>query len=126
VQTLLPSLYSEAVVKRGVALERFAALISGNPARIFGLAPRKGRIAIGSDADVTLLDPTTTWTISVDDALHKNKWTPFEGKEVAGRVVRTIRRGETIFDDSFEGEHRMKATPGTGRFLPRSYGATSA
>lgn len=126
VQTLLPSLYSEAVVKRGVALERFAALIAGNPARIFGLAPRKGRLAIGSDADVTLLDPAATWTVSVDDALHKNKWTPFEGKAITGRVVRTIRRGETIFDDSRTGEGRVTAEPGSGRFLARGYGAPSA
>lgn len=124
VQTLLPALYSEAVVKRGVSLERFAALISGNPARIFGLAPRKGRLAIGSDADMTLLDPAATWTVSVDDVLHKQKWTPFEGKEISGRVVRTIRRGETIFDDSRAGEDRVTAAPGSGTFLPRGYGAT--
>ncbi len=122
VQTLLPGFFSEAVVKRGLSPERFVSLISANPARIFGLYPRKGTLAVGADADVTLLDPRATWTVSVDDALHKQKWTPYEGKEITGRVVRTIRRGETIFDDSRQGEDRVTAAPGSGRFLPRGYG----
>ena len=126
VQTLLPAFYSEGVVKRGLAPERFVALIAGNPARIFGLAPRKGRLTIGADADITLLDPGASWTVSVDDALHKQKWTPFEGKTLTGRVVRTIRRGETIFDDARRGEARVLATPGSGRFLPRGYGEMEA
>ncbi len=126
VQTLLPAFYSEAVVRRGLAPERFVALISGNPARIFGLYPRKGNLAIGSDADVTLLDPEATWTVSVADALHKQKWTPYEGQSVTGRVIRTIRRGETIFDDGASGNDRVVAEPGSGRFLPRGYGETDA
>jgi allantoinase len=122
VQTLLPGFFSEAVVKRGLSPERFVSLISTNPARIFGLHPRKGTLAVGADADIALLDPQATWTVRVDDALHKQKWTPYEGKEVTGRVVRTIRRGETIFDDSRAGEDRITAEPGSGRFLPRGYG----
>ncbi len=122
VQTLLPGFFSEAVVKRGLAPERFVSLISANPARIFGLSPRKGTLAVGADADVTLLDPQAAWTVRVDDALHKQKWTPYEGKEITGRVVRTIRRGETIFDDSRPGEARITAAPGSGRYLPRGYG----
>ena len=80
VQTLLPAFFSEAVVKRGLAVERFVSLIAANPARIFGLYPRKGTLAIGADADITLLDPDATWTVTVDDALHKQKWTPYEGQ----------------------------------------------
>jgi allantoinase len=122
VQTLLPAFYSEAVVARGMAAERFVAMISTNPARIFGLFPRKGTLAPGADADLTLLDPAARWTVSVDDALHKQKWTPYEGKTIVGRVVRTIRRGETVFDDSLSGAERTTAAPGSGRFLPRGYG----
>jgi allantoinase len=124
VQTLLPAFYSEAVVKRGLSAERFVAMIATNPARIFGLFPRKGTLAVGADADITLLDPAATWTVTTDDALHRQKWTPYEGKEITGRVVRTIRRGETIFDDSHGGERRILASPGTGAFLPRGYGET--
>ena len=122
VQTLLPGFFSEAVVKRGLAPERFVSLVSSNPARIFGLYPRKGSLAVGADADVTLLDPETSWVVSVEDALHKQKWTPYEGKQITGRVVRTIRRGETIFDDERGGGARITAEPGSGRFLPRGYG----
>ena len=125
VQTLLPALFSEAVVKRGLPVERFVSLISTNPARIFGLYPRKGTLAIGADADIALLDPNKTWTVTVDDALHKQKWTPYEGKEITGRVVRTIRRGETIFDDRLQGDGRVTTHPGSGRFLRRGYGDTT-
>jgi len=125
VQTLFPALFSEAVVKRGLAVERFVSLIAANPARILGLYPRKGTLAIGADADIALLDPTVTWTVTVADVLHKQKWTPYEGKEITGRVVRTMRRGETIFDDSRQGDDRITARPGSGRFLRRGYGETT-
>jgi allantoinase len=125
VQTLLPAFYSEAVVKRGLPRERFVALIATNPARLFGLSPRKGTFAIGADADVTLFDPTATWTVTTEDALHRQKWTPYDGKTITGRVVRTIRRGETIYDDARRGEARITAAPGSGRFLPRGYGETA-
>jgi allantoinase len=125
VQTLLPAIFSEAVVKRGLPVERFVSLIAANPARIFGLYPRKGTLAIGADADIALLDPNATWRVTVDDALHKQKWTPYEGKEITGRVVRTIRRGETIFDDRRQGDDRITARPGSGRFLRRGYGETT-
>ncbi len=125
VQTLLPAVFSEAVVKRGLPVERFVSFIAANPARIFGLYPRKGSLAIGADADIALLDPNASWRVTVDDVLHKQKWTPYEGKEITGRVVRTIRRGETIFDDSLPGDDRVTACPGSGRFLPRGYGETT-
>ena len=124
VQTLLPAFYSEAVVKRGLSPERFVALIATNPARIFGLFPRKGTLAVGADADVTLLDPAAAWTVTLDDALHRQKWTPYEGAAITGRVVRTLRRGETIFDDAGAGDGRVAAAPGSGKFLPRGYGGT--
>jgi allantoinase len=124
VQTLLPSFFSEAVVKRGLSPQRFVTMIATNPARIFGLFPRKGTLAVGADADVTLLDPNAAWMVTVDDALHKQKWTPYEGKEITGRVVRAIRRGQTVFDDSRQGADRITAAPGSGTFLPRGYGET--
>jgi allantoinase len=125
VQTLLPAFFSEAVVKRGLPVERFVALIAANPARIFGLYPRKGTLSVGADADIALFDPDATWTVTADDALHKQKWTPYEGKEITGRVMRTIRRGETTFDDTLQGFERLTARPGSGRFLRRGYGETT-
>jgi allantoinase len=122
VQTLLPAFFSEAVVKRGLPVGRFVAMSATNPARIFGLYPRKGTLSVGADADIALLDPGAIWSVTVDDALHKQKWTPYEGKEITGRVVRTIRRGATIFDDTLQGSDRMTARPGSGKFLRRGYG----
>ncbi|MEZ4561257.1 MAG: allantoinase AllB [Thermomicrobiales bacterium] len=126
VQTLYPAMYSEAVVRRGLPPERFVQLLSTNPARIFGLYPRKGSLTIGADADITLLDPAATWTVTVEDALHRHKWTPYAGKQITGRVTRTIRRGETIFNDSLEGEGRILAAAGSGVYLPRGYGELPA
>jgi allantoinase len=124
VQTLLPVFFDAAVVKRGMPLPQFARLIATNPARFFGLHTRKGTIAPCSDADLILFDPSRTWTIRSEHAHHQHGWTPYEGKTIQGRVVRTIRRGETIFMDDSKGEGAgtVLASPGSGRFLPRGYG----
>jgi len=119
IQTLVPVFYDAAVVQRGMELTRFTRLLAANPARIFGLTPRKGTIAVGGDADLMLLDPAGGWTVRVDDLHHRQRWTPFEGRELKGRIVRTIRRGETIFDDQATGAERVPAAPGSGQFLAR-------
>ena len=79
----------------------------------------------GGENKIAVLDPNMTWTVTVADALHKQKWTPYEGKEITGRVVRTIRPGETIFDDRRQEDDRITARPGSGRFLRRGYGETT-
>jgi allantoinase len=121
IQTLLPSFFDTAVNQRSMALSQFVRQIATNPAQMFGLYPRKGTIAIGSDADVVILDPNKEWVVRGEDMLHKQKWTPFEGKTIKGRVLRTLRRGETIYNDALEGGARTPATPGSGRFLDRRY-----
>lgn len=123
VQTLLPVFFDTAVNQRGLALPQFVRQIATNPAQIFGLYPRKGTIAIGADADVIVFDPNRSWVATGEEMLHRQKWTPFEGKTIKGRVLRTIRRGETIFNDALDGPARIPGVPGTGRFLPRGYGA---
>lgn len=123
IQTLLPVFYDAAVNKRGMNRSQFVRQISTNAAQIFGLYPRKGTIAIGSDADLVLFDPNEHWIVSSLDLRHKQQWTPWEGEEITGRVRRTIRRGETIYDETGSGEALMLARPGSGRFLPRGYGA---
>jgi allantoinase len=122
VQTLLPSFFDTAVNKRHMALPQFVRQMSTNPAQIFGLYPRKGTITIGADADVIVLDPNTEWVPTGEEMLHRQKWTPFEGKTIKGRVLRTLRRGETIYDDAQTDDARIPGTPGSGRFLPRGYG----
>jgi allantoinase len=123
VQTLLPVFYDTAVNQRGMDPRQFVRQIATNPAQIFGLYPRKGTIALGSDADVVLFAPQEEWEATGEQMQHRQKWTPFDGKTITGRVRRTIRRGQTIYDEMSLREPFLPAPPGTGRFLPRGYGA---
>ena len=122
VQTLLPAFFDGAVRTHAMDPSQFVRQIATNPAQVFDLYPRKGTIAIGSDADVVVFDPERSWVVRGEEMFHKQKWTPFEGKTITGRVVRTLRRGETIYDDSLEGDARLPGLAGSGRYLPRGYG----
>jgi dihydroorotase-like cyclic amidohydrolase len=118
VQTMYPSVLDEMVHRRGLSLNQFVDLTSTNPARIFGLYPRKGAIQVGSDADLTLYDLERPWTVRGSEMLHRNKWTPFEGKTIGVTAVKTLVRGDVRFDI----QSGILGDPGTGNFLPRGYG----
>jgi allantoinase len=98
-QTLLALLYDEGVTGRELAPAALERLLAAAPARRFGLAPGKGELAVGADADVTLLDPAATWTVARADLLDRHRLSPFVGRTLRGRVVRTILRGRTIARD---------------------------
>jgi dihydroorotase (multifunctional complex type) len=106
------ALLVDAAARQMIAYEDIARIYGEAPARQYGLWPRKGAIARGFDADITLVDPTATWTMHNDLVLSKAKWTPFDGRRLAGRVVRTYLRGEVVADD------RKPIDARTGRFLP--------
>ncbi len=95
-QTLLALMHDEGVARRGLAPEALATLLAVAPARRFGLAPAKGALVAGADADVVLVDPAATWTVAREDLLDRHRLSPFAGRELRGRVVRTILRGRTI------------------------------
>jgi allantoinase len=114
IQTFVPVVVTEAR-RRGVSWERIAEWIAGAPARLWQLAPHKGEIRAGADADVALLDPQRVWTVHGAGLHHTHKWTPFEGAEMTGRVVRTLVRGRTVFDET--GGEAVFAPPGSGRFI---------
>nr|WP_280523523.1 dihydropyrimidinase [Haematobacter missouriensis] len=99
VETRLPLLFSEGISKGRISAERFVALTATNPARLFGMYPQKGTIAIGADADLTLWDPAREITISQSLMHHACDYTPYEGMVVTGWPVRTILRGRTIMLD---------------------------
>jgi dihydropyrimidinase len=105
--------YTEGVVKRGMSLERFAAVTATNAARIFGLYPRKGVIAPGSDADLALIDPSIRKTLGRDD-FHVADYSPWEGWAVAGWPVTTVLRGRVIADRG-----RLAADRPGGRLVAR-------
>jgi len=94
---LLPALVSEGT-KRGLSLNRIAALTSHNPAKRFGLNS-KGDIAPGLDADVVLINPKETWTIRAKDSQSTQGYTPFEGIELGARVKATFLRGALICEN---------------------------
>jgi dihydropyrimidinase len=108
----LPLLFSEGVGKGRISLERFVAITAANAARIYGLYPRKGTIAVGSDADIAIWHPDLEVTITAD-MLHDNMdYTPYEGRKVRGYPITTLSRGEVVWDSG-----QAMGEPGRGRFL---------
>ena len=112
-ETRLPLLFSEGVNGGRLDLCRFVALTATNPAKIYGLYPQKGTIAVGSDADLVLWDAGRKVTITNDRLHHNVDYTPYEGRPVTGWPVRTLLRGRTVWNDG-----RVEVRPGEGRFLP--------
>jgi dihydropyrimidinase len=99
VETRLPILFSEGVVKGRITLNQFVAFTATNHAKMYGLSPRKGTIAIGSDADIAIWDPTRQTKITAS-ALHQGAdYTPYEGLDVTGWPVTTIVRGGVVVRD---------------------------
>jgi dihydropyrimidinase len=105
--------YSEGVVKRGMTLARFAEVTSTNAARVFGLYPKKGVIAPGSDADLAFIDPAIRKTLARAD-FHVTDYSPWEGWEVAGWPVMTMLRGAVIVERG-----TLLGAMGAGRQLTR-------
>ncbi|WP_337270392.1 dihydropyrimidinase [Oryzifoliimicrobium ureilyticus] len=99
VATRLPILFSEGVMKGRIDLNRFVAVTSTNHAKLYGLYPQKGTIAIGSDADIALWDPKSSVTLTNEMLHHGADYTPYEGLEVQGWPVRLMIRGKTIMEN---------------------------
>ncbi|PLK69153.1 dihydropyrimidinase [Rhizobium sp. TH135] len=98
VATRLPILFSEGVMKGRIDINRFVAVTSTNHAKLYGMYPQKGTIAIGSDADIALWDPHERVTLTNDILQHGADYTPYEGLEVRGWPVRLLIRGQTIME----------------------------
>lgn len=114
VETRLVSLFDIGVMQGKLSLNRFVQLTSTTPAKLFGLFPKKGTIAVGSDADVVLFDPAATQTIRAKD-LHSNcDYTLLEGRTLRGQVKKVFLRGELIVDGD-----KWLGREGMGCFVPR-------
>ena len=115
IETRMPLLFSEGVGRGRLSVNEFVSLTSTNAAKIFGLYPRKGTIAVGSDADMAIWDPSWKRTIS-QLMLHDNmNYTPYEGMEVTGWPRTVIIRGRVAVDDE-----TLKLDRGAGKFLKRT------
>jgi len=117
---LLPALVTEGR-RRGLSYGRIAELTSTNPARRFGLAARKGDIAVGLDADIALVDPEQSWTIRAADSYSAQEYTPFEGARLEASVRHTVLRGALVHSDG----KIVGAPRGEYLFRPVSGGAAS-
>ncbi|MFH8366809.1 dihydropyrimidinase [Streptomyces sp. NPDC018031] len=108
-------LLHQAVVDGHLSRRRWIEIACATPARMFGLYPRKGTIAPGSDADIVIYDPTARQTISAATHHMNVDYSAYEGTEVTGQVVTVLSRGETVID-----RRRYTGRAGHGRFVPRA------
>ncbi len=113
-QTMLPMLYSEGVRTGRITLSRFVEVTSTNAAKLFGLYPRKGTIAVGGDADLVIFDPDLTRTVKGSMLKSNADYSVYEGWQVTGWPVLTLRRGEIVFRDE-----EVIGQPGSGVILKR-------
>jgi dihydropyrimidinase len=121
IELRMPLLFSEGVRKGRISLERFVALTSTNAARIYGLHPRKGTIAVGADADLAIWDAEREVEVT-HELLHDNVgYTPYEGMRLQGWPVTVVSRGRIVVED---GELRVE--PGSGNYLERQPGHAAA
>jgi dihydropyrimidinase len=120
IETRLPILFSEGVVKGRISLEQFVALTSTNHARMYGLYPQKGEIAIDADADITIWDAERRVQISQSLLHGACDYTPYEGIEVTGWPVLTMVRGRVVVRDG-----ELVGDRGFGRHLPRERPASA-
>jgi dihydropyrimidinase len=112
VETRLPILFSEGVGKGQITLEQFVAVTATNPAKIYGLHPRKGTIAVGADADFAIWDAERKVTVTNSMLHHACDYTPYEGKTFTGWPITTISRGDVVWADG-----QITARAGRGEFL---------
>ncbi|MCY1334205.1 D-hydantoinase [compost metagenome] len=113
VATRLPILFSEGVMKGRIDINHFVAITSTNHAKLYGMYPQKGTIAIGSDADIALWDPAERVTLTNEILQHGADYTPYEGLKVEGWPVRLLVRGKTV------AEHRSILHVGRGQYQSR-------
>ena len=114
-ETLLPLVYTRGVLEGRLSLDEMCRKLSTNPARIMGLYPRKGAIEVGADADLAIIHPTATRTVSPATMETNADWSPFDGWDLAGFARTTLSRGEVIVDD-----YRVVGAAGRGKWLART------
>ncbi len=115
VETRMSLVYDGGVRTGRISLNRFVELTSTSPAKIFGMFPKKGTIAPGSDADIVIFDPEKTTTLSAKTHHMKVDYNPYEGRQVTGVTDTVLSRGKVIVDAG-----RFTGRAGAGSFLKRS------
>jgi dihydropyrimidinase len=114
VEPRLNLLYSEGVAKGRLSLPRFVEVTASTPAQLFGLAPQKGSLLPGADADIVLFDPHAKWTMNQQTLHMATDYTAYDDIEITGKILQVFSRGELIIDGD-----RCLAEKGRGRYLHR-------
>jgi dihydropyrimidinase len=114
VETRMSLIFDGGVNGGRISANRFVELTSTAPAKLFGLFPRKGTIAVGSDADIVLFDPKEKWKISAKNHHMRVDYNPYEGREVTGVAATVLSRGEVVIEGG-----KFLGKPGRGQFLKR-------
>jgi len=114
IELRLPLLFSEGVLKGRMSMNQFVALTATNHAQMYGLAHRKGSIAVGLDADLAIWDAEKKTTITAANIHDNVGYTPYEGREITGWPVTVINRARVVVDDG-----KLHAERGSGLFLAR-------
>lgn len=114
----LPAFFTEGHAKRGIPLEQLAEMVTSKPADAMGLAPRKGRIVPGADADFAILDMKAPWTVDKSSLQTDAGYSVWEGREMSCRVLHTLVRGAFVVRDGT----LIAESEGTGRFMARTLG----
>ena len=115
IETRMSLVYDGGVRQGRISLNRWVELTSTSPAKIFGLFPRKGTIAPGSDADIVIFNPEKKTTLSAKSLHMKVDYNPYEGREVMGVSETVISRGQVVIDNG-----KFTGRPGAGQFLKRN------
>jgi dihydropyrimidinase len=117
VEARLPVLFDAMVTRGRLSLEKFVELTSTAPAKIYGLYPKKGTLAVGSDADIAIWDPRKTVRLTASIMHDRTGYTPYEGLSVTGWPEIVLSRGRVVVRDG-----ALHVAAGSGRFLPRQAG----
>jgi dihydropyrimidinase len=121
IETRLMLLWDGGVRTSRIDVHRFVEIVSTNPAKMFGLWPRKGTVAVGSDGDLIVFDPERETTISAKTHHMKVDYNPYEGRKVTGGPAVVLSRGEVLVDDG-----KFVGKKGRGRFVKREAGVPLA
>ena len=114
IELRMPLLFSEGVRKGRIDIHKFVEVTSTNVARLYGLFPRKGTIAVGADADLAIWDPGLERSVRYEDLHDLAGYTPYEGRTVTGWPTTVINRGRIVVSDN-----ELRVEPGSGEFLVR-------
>lgn len=114
VQTSIGMLFSEGVTKGRMSANKFVAVASTNPAKLFGMWPKKGTLSPGADADITFIDPGIEVEVLAREMYSVADYDPYEGYKAVGWPVLTMLRGEVIARNG-----KIIGRPGNGRFIKR-------